>query len=153
LYSKTESSEIKQAFWTAFGQFMSLQPTLNASKVNWINYKTGVKYLYFKMDADQKSTSISIELSHPDLGVQELMYEQFGELRRLLENTVGEKWEWSLHEANAQQRTISTIKAQLPGVSIYNKEDWPTMISFLKQRMMALHEFWENAQYAFEIFL
>lgn len=153
MYSKTESSEIKQAFWTAFGQFMSLQPTSNASKINWINYKTGVKHLYFKMDADSKSATISIELNHPDLGVQELMFEQFRELRKLLENNIGEEWEWNVHELNAHQQTISTIKTMLPGVSIFRKEDWPAMISFFKQRIVALHDFWEDARYAFEFFL
>ena len=104
------------------------------------------------MDADHKSASISIELIHPDPGVQELMYEQFREFQSLLENTLGEKWEWNLHVPNAHHKTVSTIRTQLTGVSIFKKEDWPAIISFLKQRIVALHDFWEDAQYSFEIF-
>lgn len=153
MYSKTESSEIKQAFWTAFGKYMALHPISRSAKINWINYKTGVKHLYFKMDADKTSATISIELNHPDLGVQELMFEQFRELKRLLESSLGEEWDWSLHDINSHQQTVSTIKTQLPGVSIFRKEDWPSIISFFKQRIVALHEFWNDAQYAFEVFL
>jgi hypothetical protein len=153
LYSKTESSGIKQAFWTAFGQFMALQPNSRTAKINWINYKTGVKHLYFKMDADQTSATISIELNHPDLGVQELMFEQFRELKRLLETSLGEEWHWSLHEMNSHQQTVSTISTRLTGVSIFRKEDWPNIISFFKSRILALNEFWSDAQYAFELFL
>jgi hypothetical protein len=153
LYSKTESSEIKQAFWTAFGQFMALQPRSDSTRINWVNYKTGVKHLYFKMDVDSKFASIAIEMNHPDLGVQELMFEQFRELQRMLENTLEESWEWQLHTTDANNRTISVIKKQIDQVSVFRKEDWAVLIPFFKQRIMSLHEFWTDAQYAFEVFL
>ncbi|MFA6248901.1 MAG: DUF4268 domain-containing protein, partial [Mucilaginibacter sp.] len=49
MYSKDQASQLKQAFWTAFGQYMG--PVLSAEglRTNWINYKTGVKHIYFRM--------------------------------------------------------------------------------------------------------
>jgi hypothetical protein len=43
MYSKDQASQLKQEFWTAFGQYMG--PVLSAEglRTNWINYKTGVK--------------------------------------------------------------------------------------------------------------
>ncbi len=38
----------------------------------------------------------------------------------------------------------------LNGVSIFNKEDWPQLISFFKQRIIALDQFWSTARYGFE---
>jgi hypothetical protein len=35
-------------------------------------------------------------------------------------------------------------------VSIFEKEDWPQMISFFKRRMIALDQFWSTARYGFD---
>ncbi len=39
---------------------------------------------------------------------------------------------------------------QVTDVSIFNKEDWPQLISFFKQRIIALDQFWSMAQYGFD---
>jgi hypothetical protein len=153
MYSKTEASEIKQAFWTAFGQYMALQPRAELGKINWINYKTGVKHLYFKMDADGSWATISIEMNHPDLAIQALMFEQFQELKNLLENSLHESWDWQLYHVAQHGKKISLIEKRIDQVSIYKKEDWPSLITFFKHRIIALDNFWSDAQFMFELFM
>ena len=119
-------------------------------KVNWVNYKTGIKYLYFRMEAGKRSASISIEIAHSDAGIQELFFEQFLELKNILHNTLNEDWEWQLHEITEDGKTISRIIRKLYNVSIFNKNDWPALISFFKPRIIALDEFWSDAKYAFD---
>jgi hypothetical protein len=152
LYSKEQATQLKQAFWTAFGQYIAPHPSADGLKINWINYKTGVKHLYFKMHADNKAAYIAIEISHPDASMQELVFEQFRELRKVFEEQMGADWEWDLHTADEYGKTVSRIYKKLEGVSIFKKEDWPALISFLKPRMIALDEFWSVAQYSFEVF-
>jgi hypothetical protein len=152
LYSKEQASSIKQAFWTAFGQYMALSQSAEGQKINWINYKTGIKHLHFKMQVDNHAAYIAIEISHPDAGIQELVFEQFKEFKNLLKSSLNEDWEWELHVQNENYKTISRIYTSLPGVSIFKKEDWPALISFFKPRIIALDEFWSGAQYSFEIF-
>ena len=41
-------------------------PGQMAAKGEWVNYKTGIRYLYFRMDADNKKASVAIEIAHPD---------------------------------------------------------------------------------------
>lgn len=150
MYSKKETIELKQAFWTALGQYM--QPVLSAEgeHINWINYKTGEKDIYFRMNADNKSATIGIELTHKDIHVQSLIFDQFDELKKLLHQTLGEEWQWLRHMHDENGKTISTIKTTLEKVSILNKQDWPQMISFFKPRIIALDEFWSQAKYIFE---
>lgn len=150
MYSKDEASQLKQAFWTTFGQYISPQLSAEGLKVNWINYKTGIKYLYFKMEADKRSASIAIEITHPDAGIQELFFEQFKELKLLLHSFLQEDWDWELNVNNDQGKTISRIFKQIDNVSIFNKNDWPALISFFKPRIIALDEFWAYAKYAFD---
>jgi hypothetical protein len=151
MYSKDQATELKQAFWTAFGQYM--RPVLSADglRINWINYKTGVKHIYFKMQADNKLASISIDITHPDTELQELFLEQFATYKTLLNSTLGEEWEWQLHVVDQYGKIVSRIYTELQPVSIFKQEDWPKLISFFKPRMIALDEFWSTAKYAFEV--
>jgi len=152
MYSKEEASRLKQSFWTAFGQYISPQLSAEGLKINWINYKTGIKHLHFKMHADNNSAFIAIEISHPDPGIQELVFEQFSAYRKILQGILGEQWEWQLHINDENYKTVSRISKTLPGVSLFRGEDWPALISFFKPRMIALDEFWSDAQYSFDLF-
>jgi hypothetical protein len=150
LYSKDEASQLKQTFWTTFGQYMV--PCLSAEglRVNWVNYKTGLKHVYFKMQAGKNAAVISIEITHPDAGIQELFFEQFTALKNIFNTYVDEPWDWELHKQDEYGKTISSISTQITGVSIFNKNDWPALISFFKPRIIALDEFWNVAKDAFD---
>src|SRR5580698_3380934 len=102
------------------------------------------------MYADKRTATIAIELTHPDLGIQELFFEQFLEFKRMLHSIADEQWEWALYDRDENGKTISRIYKQLDGVNIFNKNDWPALISFFKPRIIALDEFWSNAKYGFD---
>ncbi|TWJ00716.1 uncharacterized protein DUF4268 [Mucilaginibacter frigoritolerans] len=150
MYSKEEASQLKQAFWTTFGQYIAPQLSAEGLRVNWVNYKTGIKHVFFKMQADKRSASIAIELIHPDPGIQELFFEQFLEYKNILTSYQNEPWSWELHGRDEYGKTISRIFKQIDGVSIFNKSDWPELISFFKPRIIALDEFWSDAKYGFD---
>lgn len=150
MYSREEASQLRQAFWTAFGQYMSPQLSSQGLRVNWINYKTGLKDVYFRMDAGKKNASIGITLAHPDAGIQELFFEQFLELKNLLNSYLQEEWEWVLHTSDENGKTISRIYTEIVGVSVFNKNDWPALITFFKPRITALDEFWNDSRDIFE---
>jgi hypothetical protein len=150
MYSKQEASQLRQQFWTAFGQYMSPILSLEGLHINWINYKTGERDIYFKMDAGAKVASVAIEIRSKDAGLQALYFEQFQQLQTILHNLLEEEWTWLLHTTDEYGNLLSRIYTELEGVSIFKKEDWPQLISFFKPRIIALDEFWSNAKYAFE---
>jgi hypothetical protein len=150
MYSRQEASQLRQEFWTAFGQYM--QPVLSAEgmKVNWINYKTGEKGILFRMQAESREAMISIDITHSDEGIRQIYYEQFMELKKPLQASLGEEWQWSPEAFDTYGKPLSRISRTLDGVSIFRREDWPALISFFKPRILALDEFWNSAKYAFE---
>lgn len=149
MFSREEASHIKQEFWTAFGRYMSPILSAEGMKTNWVNYHTRVKDVYFRMDAGKKSATISISMEHGDPDMQELYFEQFLELKGMLHAALQEEWDWQLH-APVDGKTISRIYKVLPGVSVFNKDHWPDLISFFKPRIIALDSFWENGRWGFE---
>jgi hypothetical protein len=150
MYTKEQASQLRQAFWTAFGQYLRPHPSAEGLKVNWSNYQTGIKHIYFRMKADHKSASIGIELTHPDSDIQELFFEQFKELGNMLQAILGEEWDWVLQTQDENGKIVSRIFKEISPVNVFNQGDWPVLISFFKPRIIALDEFWSNAKYSFE---
>ena len=150
MYSKAEVTQLRQAFWTVFGQYMAPVPSAEGDTTNWINYKTGLKHVYFRMQADNRQAAIAIELTHPDASIRELFFEQFGEVKQLLHEALGEEWTWEAEASDANGLPLSRIYTELAPANLFNRDDWPALISFFKPRLMALDAFWTDAQYAFE---
>jgi hypothetical protein len=150
MYTRQEASLIRKQFWTSFGQYMRPLPGANGDTINWLNYKTGIRHLYFRMDADTKQASISIELRHADPLLQQQYFEQLLQLKNLLEQATGEGWQWQLHKPDEDGNMVSKICTTLANINIFNNADWPTIISFLKPRILALDRFWDAVKDGFE---
>ena len=132
------------------GKYLAPQLSVDGRKANWLNYRTGFKHLYFRMQADHRTASIAIEITHPDAEIQELFFGQFIELKEILHETLGEEWDWALHIRDENGKIISRIYRTLAPVNVFNQDDWPALISFFKPRLIALDEFWSNAQSSFD---
>lgn len=150
MYQRAETSQTRQAFWTAFGQYMAPMRSAEGEKITWLNYKTSEKHIHFKMHAGTKSASIGIELTHADAGLRQLYFEQFEQYKTVLENYVTEPWTWKAQASDENSRSISAIFKECRDVNIMNRNDWPALITFFKPRIIALDAFWCDVKYAFE---
>ncbi len=150
MFSRKETTKLRQQFWMAFGQYMAPILSEEGEKINWINYKTGIKGLQFKMEAVGERTFISIEINHPDLVRQQIIFEKFEGLKKILTDNLNEDWLWQLHAATDEGKTISKIYIERRGLSLMRKDDWPALISFFKPRILALDKFWSETKYALE---
>lgn len=152
MYSKEEASQIRRKFWIAFGQYMKLQASASFEKVNWINYKTGIKDLRFKTDVDNRSARVAIEMSSKDTDIQALMYEQFEEFQPLFLTNMEEEWIWHSVYFDASGKQIAKIELILDNVSVFRESDWPNIISFFKENLIKWDAFWEDVKESFSIF-
>jgi hypothetical protein len=150
MYSRQDASRLRQEFWTIFGQYMT--PVLSAEgiRINWVNYRTGIKHIVFRMNADHQKAFSGIELLHKEEALQEINYNKFLELKNIFEKAVPGNWMWKLHEQNEEGRRVSRIFQVMEPVNIFNKQDWPALISFFKTNVMAFDAFWTEAKYGFE---
>lgn len=150
MYNREEASKLRKQFWTTFGQYLSPQLSAEGMRVNWINYKTGMKDIYFRMDAVKKDISIAIELHHPDEGIRELFYEQFLELKTYFHSVMEEEWIWNKNYTLEAGKSISRIYQTKHGFTIFDQNQWPEIFQFLKPRIIKLDEFWSDAKYSFD---
>lgn len=149
MFSKSEASELRHEFWTKFGQYMRPIPSAGETKINWVNYKTGVSHIHLKMDADARRAIISLCFSHPP-SVLELYTEQMRELNGMFRQIAGPDWHWN---APANDKTLhpACLQKTLEPVSVFQKTDWPEMIAFFKDNMIALDSFWTEVRPVFEM--
>ncbi|QTV05106.1 DUF4268 domain-containing protein [Faecalibacter bovis] len=152
MYSKEEAFQKKKDFWVSYGGYMKLQMNAEGERINWINYKTGVKGIYFRTNVDRKFAEVMIQVDHPDPDFRQMIWEQLEEYEIVLQGYLGEDWIWTAQDFDDDGKEISTIKIRLENVSIFRDTDWPTIITFLKERMINLDEFWCDHKESFEIF-
>ncbi|MCB9334683.1 MAG: DUF4268 domain-containing protein [Flavobacteriales bacterium] len=149
MYAKEEKKAIKTEFWTSFGVYMR-KYTSQYGKVHWVNYKTKIKDLYFRLEFTEQEAFLAIDFQHKDDGIRELFYEQLTELKVVLEEAIGEPLEWTELCFNEFNIPISRVSTKLDGVNLFNKSDWPKVFDFFEKRIVGLHEFWMDFK---EIFL
>lgn len=150
MYSREEASKLRQQFWITFGKYMKPIPSAEGLAVNWINYKTGVKNVNFRMNAEQHQAIIAIEITHSDEETRSRFMEQFKALKLLFTAAVNEEWLWEEYTTNEFGALMSRIAKTLDQVSVYDQKNWPDLISFLKPRIIALDQFWVDVKAIFE---
>jgi hypothetical protein len=150
MYTKQEISKQKQAFWTAFGRYMKPVLSADGEPIGWLNYKTGNKWLQFRMDVDSRRAVVAVVLDHPDPGVRGAYLERMRQVRVIFESEMGERdWTWQADGVDEHGRAVGMVTKVLNGVNIFRAEDWPAIISFLKPRAIAFDSFWSLVRYQF----
>lgn len=150
-YSDKSSSLLRRQFWTVFGQYMAPIPSADGEKINWINYKTEVRFIRFKLQLINNKEAIVIELSHPDLNVQLQQFEQLELFKKQFQQIVGTDWRWQKMNKNAVDKINCTIETLIENVNINMEFQWPEIISFFKPRLIALDNFWCSHKFAFQV--
>lgn len=141
MLSKEEAKEWRIEFWGKLQKQMEKMRNSHGSKVNWMNYNTGVRHLYFRMEADDKGARLCIDLQFPDEGVREVYYEQFEAFKNILDNTFKDL-QWHKEWDHWNGKRISRIVTERSDCSFLNQKDWDKMHLFLKLNFKKLDEFW-----------
>src|SRR5699024_5481083 len=98
--SREEKRAINTAFWTRFKAEAGKIKGANGQKMKWVNYPTGVKQLYIRLTANDHKAGFFIEIQDKDASIRLLLWEQFIELRKVLEKEMGENGEWDKQAHN-----------------------------------------------------
>lgn len=150
MYSKHAVTLLTQQFWTSFGQYMAPVLSAEGEKINWVNYKTGIRYIRFTMQSVNNTATISIEFSNPDIVVQQYKFDQLTTYKKQFIQKCGDDWQWQKTRNIGDNKTISSITASIKNVSVLNQSDWPEIISFFKPRLICLDNFWSNFKFALQ---
>lgn len=150
MYSKQEAAAIKKEFWTRFGLYMKPIPSAFQEKANWLNYKTGIKDVFFRLHADYKKARISIEITHKDPMIRKIFYDHFAAMKTMLHDVVGEEWNWIEDTQDELGKPLAAICKEITYVNVMDEKSWPAIIAFFKPRLIALDAFWGEVKDSME---
>ncbi len=145
MYGKEEAIALRKLFWTSFGKYVGHNKSASGKKAKWLNYKTGVKDIYFRMDVDKRTARVSIDLQHNDVGIRALFFDQFKEVKTVFEGiTKTSEWIWVEDYTDGYNKQISRIYVEIDQVNMYDKNTWNVIFPFFAKYLLALDEFWEE---------
>jgi len=144
MYSKEEKKELKINFWTELNDKLSEAGKAKGRNLEWMNYPTNIKRLFFRMEADETTAKMCIDLQFLSKGIREIYFLQFQEFENKLKETFTADVHFLPEYEHWNGKTISRIYCELPNVNINNTEDWKKIQDFLMQNFLNLDAFWEE---------
>ncbi len=145
MFTKEEASKIRSEFWTTLGQYLKPIPSEEGEKINWINYKTGIKEIQYKMNAEKNYAFAGVDI----VGTEDRRNQLF-KVFETLRDELSPELLWVQNVENDAGNVVDRIYADLEDSSIYKKEDWSELISFFKQNIIAFDKFWVENKFIFE---
>ncbi len=150
MLSREAHRVLRTDFWTGFGRVMQPHVSQVNPRIKWMNYKTGVRGLYFRGDITNKRVQFQIDLQQKDDDIRELFWEQWLEYKAFLTNSTGIVFHWEDLIFTDDGRPICRISVKQEGVNLYDKSTWPEAFAFLKTCFLQVDEFWGDVQDVFK---
>lgn len=135
MFSREESKQIRQEFWTSFGKEYPRK---------WILYNTKIKEINLKFSFNRKFAQVSIDVIDEDELIRAYYFEKLLSLKKILLSTYLPEAIFEEHYELPEGKIISRAFVQLDGVSIHNRKDWPEVKKFLAKNMSQLEEFFQD---------
>jgi len=143
MFSREEKKILNTTFFNQFVRRMSRHHSLGGGGGRWESYKTGVKGLYFRM-LTAPIVGIAIDIQQKDPEIKVLLFDQFIELRRLLEAEWGDAVVYESSHFLDSGIEVSRIAITLENAYFYDKEQWPAILSWFETKLIGLDAFWDT---------
>ncbi|UOB17196.1 DUF4268 domain-containing protein [Abyssalbus ytuae] len=140
MFSKEESKQLRQEFWTSFGKHFPKK---------WILYNTKIKGFSFKFHFDTKKAIVSLDIEDSDLENRIKFYEKLQSLQNILKEEYISDIIYDDIYYLENGKEISKIYVQLNDVCINNKATWSKTMEFFNEKMLKFEQFW----YEYEDFI
>ncbi|MHA7944396.1 DUF4268 domain-containing protein [Formosa sp. 3Alg 14/1] len=132
MFSKEESRELRELFWTSFGKSFPRK---------WILYDTKIKGFSFKFHFDTKSAFVTLDVEH-DLENRIKHWEKLESLKSILRDDYLPEAIFEEEFLLDNGKEISRIYVPLDQkVSIHNKNTWQEVMVFFNENMSKFESF------------
>lgn len=140
MFSKDENKAARAAFWDGFKRYCSRHKIYR----KWVLTGVKIKSSQLKFYADDKKALVLFQIDHKNPLRRYEVYEAFYPYKKLWEETCGDELKWDEDFQGIEERNVSAIYFELPGVSIKNPDDHPKIYAFFVGKMPLLEElYWE----------
>ena len=143
MFRREEKKQLNTLFFQRFTAHMSSHKSIGGGGNKWEAYKTGVKGIHFRMLTVPK-VALAIDLQFKDGQIRHLLFDQFEELGRLLENEWEEVPNFERNASYTSGEAIGRISIEYEGAYFYDQTQWPQIMSWYERKLLGLDRFWET---------
>lgn len=140
MFNKDEVREIRGIFWKGFKRYCFK----NKIDRRWVLTGVKIKSVQLKFFADEQKALVLFQIDHKNDLRRYEVYECFQSYCKLMAESCGDDLKWDEDYVGIENRRISAIYFELPGVNINNQEEWDKIYAFFAEKMVLLEEaYWE----------
>ena len=137
MYTKEEAKAIKIGFWDGFKRYSKKR---GRKMTSWVLKGTQIKEVQLKFDLNEQGAFVMLQVDSKSDESRLAVFESFEKYKSVIDETCGEGLIWDKHYFIKGFKEVSVIYYQLPGVVIFNKEDWEKCYAFFFSQMCLLEE-------------
>jgi hypothetical protein len=135
---------VRIAFWTNLLQAMNeksdLFKNISPSKDNWIGSGSGYGGLEYVFAVTGNEARIELYINRGSQEENKELFDRIHDHKETIEKLFGDQLEWQRLDEGKGSRIAYRKKE----VSVFNEEDWPTMIDFMTVNMIKFEESLKN---------
>jgi hypothetical protein len=144
MLSKEELKNHKIAFWEEFKKRMSNHRSASGRKMNWLQYRTDLKDVYVRLETDKNGVRLCFDLQFKDTEIREIVWEQMGELKKVLTNEMGDDGIWEEHYRNESVPDFCRIYWEKNGLNFLNTTHKYEIFNFFEDRLIRFDSFYDT---------
>ncbi len=144
MLSKEELKNYKITFWNEFKTYMSKHRGNSGKRMNWLQYKTDLPDLYFRLETNKNSIRVCFDIQHKDKDIRSIVWEQMGELKQVLINEMEEEGIWNEHHFNEFLPDFCRIYWGKEGLNYLRENDRQAIFEFYEDKLVRFDRFYDT---------
>lgn len=144
MLSREELTAYNTNFWIEFKKYMSRTKSDNGKKINWLNYPTGIKNVYLRLQTDKNEANLNFDIQYKNETIRSVFWEQMSELKTVLEQHIGNDGIWNERESTEAVPVFCRIQWKKTGVNYLRENDREDIFAFFKEKLIAFDAFYQN---------
>ncbi|MBN1117938.1 MAG: DUF4268 domain-containing protein [Bacteroidales bacterium] len=136
MFTKEEKKAIREEFWNKFKTYSNRKKLKINKPGKWIMNDTGIRQLKLKFHFDTEKAFAGFEIETRNIDKRIELFDKLEKLKSVIEKSFPFEVKWILEEPVAETKTVSRVISVMHNVSVYNRECWPEVFSFLYETML-----------------
>jgi hypothetical protein len=143
MLSKEELKNHKITFWEEFKNIMSKHRSASGRKMNWLQYKTDIKHIFLRLETNRSNVRVCFDIQFKDADIRAIVWEQMGELKKVLTDSMGEEGVWEEHFWNETIDDFCRIYWEKTNLNYLDLSDKDAIHSFFEDKLIRFDQFYD----------
>jgi len=144
MFSKEELKNYNIQFWADFKQRMGQHRGASGKKVNWLQYRTNLQNVYVRLETINKECKFCFDIQFKDDAIREIVWEQMGELKKLLSTEMGSEGNWIEDYASQTVKSMCRIEWTLEKTNYLTATNREKIYDFFEEKLLGFDRFYDT---------